>query len=84
VACIYDIEQSIFDDTADALNAQSCNGRSPAEAHQEPQYFSDEAGGAVANQLRGAEQSTPPGTPTSHLNTKFQRPEWLVQCFPCR
>jgi len=38
VACIYDKWQSIFEAQPDALNAQRCNGGSPADSDQEPQY----------------------------------------------
>jgi len=67
VACIYDNWQSIFEDSPDALNAHRRNGRSPAHSNQEPQYSSEAAGLATSNKPRGAERSTPAGTPASHL-----------------
>jgi len=67
VACVCDNWQSIFEDPPDALNAHHRNGCSLADSNQEPQYPSDVAGWAVANKQRGAEWSTPAGTPAYHL-----------------
>jgi hypothetical protein len=44
VVCIYDNWQSIFEALPDALNAQHCNGRSPADSNQEQQYSSEAPG----------------------------------------
>jgi hypothetical protein len=44
VACIYDKWQYIFEDPADALNAQRIDGCSRANSIQEPQYSSEGLG----------------------------------------
>jgi len=58
--------QSIVEDPPDAFNAQRCNGWSPTDSNQELQDCSEAAGETVANKPRGAELSTPEGTPATH------------------
>ena len=84
VACIFDNWQSIFEDLPDTLNARHSSGRTPADWNQELEYSSEAAGWAAEHNLRGAKQSTPAGTPASHIWTKPQPWEQVVQSSLCR
>jgi len=84
LACIYDNWPSFFEAPPDALNAQHLNGRCSADSDQEPQYSPEAAGWAAAYKPRGTEQDTPAGSPASHLQTKSQCRERVLQHSPCR